>query len=113
MLDCLRVRNEVLDDSKKYLPHLSSRVLCGLREGIQGLQPHPIALENEIIGQARLEENTHPADPSHTWSSLNELHQSYVPHPIRDHLQRARRNTDERDYVWMVQPLPHNCFFEE
>ena len=87
---------------RKHPPHSSSRVPCGLREGIQGLQPHPKALKNKIIGRAQLQESTHQADPSHAWSSLGKLGQSYVRHPVRDDLQRACRNTDERDYVRMV-----------
>ena len=41
---------------RKHLPHSSSRVPCGLREGIPDLQPHPKALKNGIIGRARFQE---------------------------------------------------------
>ena len=87
---------------RKRPPHSSFRVPCGLREGIQDLQPHPEALKDVIISRARLQESAHQADPRHIWSSLDELGQSYVGHPVRDDLQRVYRNADERDYVRMV-----------
>ena len=56
---------------------------------------------------------THKADPVRVWIPLHKVHQSSVRHPLRDDLQRIRRDPDGGDDIWVLKLFPHNCLFDE
>ena len=73
---------------------------CCLCEDSQDLRRHPVAWENDVIGQGLLwQGETHQADPIRTWIFLDELGQSPVGHPLRDNLQRVCCDADKRDDI--------------
>ena len=74
-------------------------MLCSLREDGRGLRLCPIAWEDHVIGQVRLQGKTHQADPVRIWVFRDELYQIFVRHPLINYLQRVFCDADERDDI--------------